>query len=481
MNMATRFTALSWHAVYGHRNSVRRYVAALLLACVLSYAGPASARSPSTKWVATWAQAMTSNYKRVKGPDGKVKMDAFSHPLERAPMLRDATIRQIVHTSLGGDYVRIRLSNYFGRTPLMVSAAHLALPADAHAWSFTTNPRSDRTLTFGGKPSITLAPGHTVTSDPVSLHVPALSNLLVSLYFAGMTHIGDMHRMEHASTSIVVPGDAAGLTSFTGKPTLDGLSPHAGHHIYVLDEVDVTAPRSTRGIVAFGDSITDGSFATAPDKTWPAELSALANGARGHMPAGVVNAGISGNELTVDQRGLPGAGVSGLKRFERDVIDRAGVTDVVVLFGANDLNRGTDPAGYPEGASAGAIIAGYRMLVDVAHAHHLRIYAGTVTPFAGYPYPGWYSPTKEAIRKRVNHWVRTSGAFDGVIAFSRALTGRYKPAPLAAGRRPLPPGLARVCAGDQGLHPNDRGYAVMGTLAYDKLFRAALKPASTCH
>lgn len=444
--------------------------------------GAALAKQPNaTKWVATWAQAMTSNYTRVKGLDGKVKLDAYSHPLERSPVVHDATVRQIVHASIGGDRLRIQLSNYFGRTPLTVSAAHIALTAHRHVWSFTIDPHSDRSLTFDGKSSVTIQPGHEITSDPVTLHVPNLSCLVVSLYFAGTAHIGDMHPMEHAKTAVVVKGNAVGAASLAGRTHLGVLGPHAGYHIYELDDVDVTAPRTTRGIVAFGDSITDGAFATAPGKTWPAELSAIANGPQGRTPAGVVNVGISGNELTVDQNGNPAFGVSGLERYERDVIDRAGVTDVVVLFGANDLNRGTDPAGYPNGASAGAIIAGYRMLIDVAHEHHLKIYAGTVTPFAGYPYPGWYSPTKEATRERVNHWIRTSGAFDGVIEFDHAIQGRYKPAPLAAKQNPLPPGIASICAGDQGLHPNDRGYAVMGTLAYDKLFGATLKPAKPCH
>ena len=194
--------------------------------------------------------------------------------------------------------------------------------------------------------------------------------------------------------------------------------------------------------------------------------------------AAVVNAGISADELTTDQIGAPGAGMAGLKRYLRDVVDRPGVTDVVVLFGANDINRGIDAAGYPNGASVGDLIAAMRMLADVAHQHHLRIYAGTVTPFAGFP--DWDTPQREAVRVRFNQWLRHADVFDGVVDFSDAVKGSYAPPPLIAPLSPRPAGMATVCAGDAGLHPNDRGYAAMGTLAYDVLFRAKLRPPQAC-
>src|SRR5699024_7031882 len=175
------------------------------------------------------------------------------------------------------------------------------------------------------------------------------------------------------------------------------------------------------------------------------------------------------------------AGMSGLKRFERDVIDQPGVTDVIVLFGANDINRGIDVDGRPTGASAGDIIAGLRMLADVAHAHGLRVHVGTITPFAGFILPGWYTPAKEAVRMRVNRWIRHSDEIDGFVPFARALRGSYTPSPLAARQQPLPPGLASVCAADGGLHPNDRGYTVIGTQAYNTPFDAHGTTAASSH
>lgn len=466
---------------HAHRNSHMRPVialVALLSVCLPFQAGATDAKPAAQKWVATWGQAMTSQYTQAAGNDGKPKLDAYGQPLEQTPTVDHLTLRQSVNVSAGGKRVRIRLSNYYGRAPLTVSAARIALGA-GHADDLSAiEPRSDQRLSFdGGKPSITIAPGREAVSDPVDLHVPALSNVVVSLYFAGPAQLADFHPLERAHTTYAVDGDVTQQSSLAQLPTAKALPHTRDDHIYLLDGVEVEAPASTRGIVAFGDSITDGFLASAPTASWPAVLGRLAQ--HNGEAAAVVNAGISADELTTDQIGAPGAGVSGLKRFLRDVVDRPGVSDVVVLFGANDINRGIDSAGYPNGASAGDLIASMRMLADVAHQHHLRIYAGTVTPFAGVA--DWYSPQREAVRLQFNEWIRHSGMFDGVVDFSEAVAGAYMPPPLAARQSPLPVGMATVCAGDAGLHPNDRGYAVMGTLAYNVLFHAKLQPPQGCH
>ncbi|WP_255436751.1 GDSL-type esterase/lipase family protein [Rhodanobacter sp. PCA2] len=448
---------------------------ALLSACLLLPACTANTRPVVQKWVASWGQAMTSNHVRVAGPDGKPVLDEYGQPLERAPAVERLTLRQSVNLSAGGTRVRIRLSNHHGREPLTVSAARIAPGAgDARDLS-AIDAANDRQLSFGGQRSITIAPGGEAVSDPVELRVAPLSSVVVSLYFDGPAQLADMHPMQLAHTTYAVDGDATQLRSLAQLPPANALPHTRDDHVYLLAGVDVEAPAGTRGIVAFGDSITDGALATAPGRSWPAVLAALAE-RNGHAAA-VVNAGISADELTTDQIGNPGAGASGLKRFLRDVVDRPGVTDVVVLFGANDINRGIDAAGYPNGASAGDLIAAMRMLADVAHQHRLRIYAGTVTPFAGLA--SWYSPGREAVRLQFNEWIRRYGGFDGVIDFSDAVAGDYVPPPLAAKRSPLPVGMATVCTGE-GLHPNDRGYAAMGTLAYNVLFDAKLQPPQGC-
>lgn len=431
----------------------------------LSFSSPASA---ADAWVETWGQAMVSHVEVAHGGDAY-----------RAPQLHDATLRQTVRISAGGTRWRVRLSNIHGLAPLTISAASVAAGAGNLQDRTAIDPTHSHALRFDGKSTLTIAAGTTALSDPVTLPLPALSNLVVSLYFQGDTALADYHPAESAATTAVVAGNALQAASLASRPALDALGKDSASHIYVLEGVEVAASATTRGIVAFGDSITDGAYASAPDKPWPAVLATLAN--RSGAGAGVINAGIGGNALTVDQPERLDYGPAALKRFERDVIDRAGVTDVIVLLGTNDLNRGNDAAGQPRGAPAHAIIDGLRMLADAAHAHHLRIHVGTIPPFAGFPADGWYSPATEATRESVNRWIRHASVFDSVLDFSQALAGPYHPSPLAARQQPLPAGLAQVCAGDAGLHPNDRGYAVMGTLAYNVLFHAQEQPAERCH
>lgn len=465
------------HACRKSRSRLAATLTAWLAACLSFAACAVGAQPAAPHWVASWGQAMTSQYVQVVGRDGRPVPDAWGQPRMQAPTVGHLSLRQRVNLSAGGERVRIRLSNYYGLAPLTVSAARIALGAGLAGDRSAIAPGSDRPLSFdGGQPSVTIAPGREAVSDPVDLHVPALSDVVVSLYFAGPAQLADVHPLEQARTAWAVDGDATQRSSLARLPAASTWPRTSDEHVHVLAGVEVAAPAGTRGIVAFGDSITDGALASAPTATWPGVLAGLVQ--HHGAAAAVVNAGISADELTTDQIGAPAAGASGLKRFLRDVVDRPGVTDVVVLFGANDINRGIDAAGYPNGASAGDLIAAMRTLADVAHQHHLRIYAGTVTPFAGFP--GWYSPQREAVRLQFNAWIRRSGAFDGVIDFAAALAGAYRPPPLVARQSPLPEGMASVCAGDAGLHPNDRGYAVMGTLAYDVLFHAKLQPPQAC-
>ncbi|MBE1161748.1 GDSL-type esterase/lipase family protein [Dyella acidiphila] len=456
--------------------SSKHRLPALLLAVLLPVIAHAAApANRQAHWATTWEQAMTAQVSDKTDASRQLVRTAAGDPVQEIPTLANFTLRQYVRISIGTPQLRLRFSNVFGRKPLVIDAAHVGLGDGVSG----VVAGSDRAVTFGGNASGVIPAGGELVSDPVAMKVPALARLAVTTYFKDDTELADFHPEQHGPTSFAVSGNQLAAASFDGKQAVHGLTPLSDdNHIYLLTGVEAMVPAHTRSIIALGDSITDGALSTGPQYPWPAVLATLAN-APGNAGAAVGNAGISADELTADQLGSPAAGVAGLKRYYRDVIDRPGVTDVVVLFTANDLNRGPDAAVQTTGATAVDLIAAFRELVDVAHQHGLKIWLGTVTPFAGQN--GWYSPRRVATREQLNQWMHTHRAdFDGLVDFAEVTKGQYTVLPQAKDQ-PAAEGMATVCAGDQGLHPNDRGYAAMGTEAYNVLFHRHVTPAQPCH
>jgi lysophospholipase L1-like esterase len=368
-----------------------------LLACA-----PASAQAPA--WSGTWGAAPA-------GPPPAARLLTFT----------DQTLRLVIHTSSGGNRVRIRLSNEMGSTPLSIGSAHIGL----RAGGAVVAALSDRTLTFNGARGIAIAAGTRVVSDAVALDVPALGDLVVSLFLPGTSAAHTIHESAFQTGYISTPGDFTGSPSFPIKATIGSWPFLTGV------DLDLAAPV----IVAFGDSITDGLKSTPnANRRWPDYLARRLQGR-----AGVVNRGISANQLlTTEPTGLL-AGRAGLERYERDVLSTPGVRAVIVLIGINDISY--------HSASPASLAAGYRQLVDRGRARGIKVYGATLLPFDGSPY---YTAAREAIRQSVNGSIRTSGVFDGVIDFDAAL------------RDPAIPGrlLAAYDSGDH-LHPNDLGYQRM--------------------
>ena len=380
------------------------------------------------QWVGTWGTAL---HPPNLGPPGLTNSG-----------FNNQTLRQIVHTSVGGEQVRVRLST-FGASALVLGAAHIAL-RDAGA---AIVPGSDRTLTFGGQPSITIPAGALVVSDPVDLDVPALSDLAVSIFVPGSTGPATWHFVA-MQTSYVSP-----LGDFTASPVMPVDSTRLAW--FWLAGVEVMAAKQTGAIVAFGDSITDGPGST-PDTNnrWPDQLAQRLMAQPGNHKMGVLNAGITGNRLLHDVLG-PNA----LARFDRDVLSQTGVTHVIVLEGNNDIWSGeVAPADF---VTADQIIEGHRQLIERAHARGLKIYGGTLTPFGGFtPFGFTLSPGTEAMRQAVNEWIRTSGEYDAVVDFDEVTRDPSFPTRL----RPL------YDSGDH-LHPNNAGYEAMGNAIDPKLFK----------
>lgn len=345
------------------------------------------------------------------------------------------TVRNIVFTSVGGSLARVRFTNSFGSQPLAIGAASIGLAGAGGAVAGRAVP-----LTFAGLSSVLIPPGAEALSDPVHFAIQPLQELAVSVYLTQSTGPATNHS-DAQQVNYVATGDHS-------------LDPSAAAYTtqtqswYFVDSVDVVAQRRDLGtVVALGDSITDGFHSTVnANARWPNDLARRLDALHG-ITMSVADEGISGNRVLNDSQCC---GVNALARFNRDVVDRAGVRDVILLEGINDIgfSQLTSPITAPNtNVSADQIIAGYEQLIAQAHAAGLKIFGGTLTPFEGAAY---WTPAGEAKREAVNHWIMTSGAFDGVINFAKAVADPANPLMI----NPI------YDSGDH-LHPNDAGYQAM--------------------
>ncbi len=377
-------------------------------------------------WIDTWSAATQPIWE----PDF---LAGFTFPRN----LWGQTIRQIARVSIGGEQVRIALSNEYGDLPMTVDAAHIALQ-DTGA---KIQDGTDRALTFSGNSSITIPAGASVVSDPVDLSVPALGSVAVSLYFANVTPATTMH-FDGRQTAYIVAGDKTADADIT--PDITTLSR------LFLSRVIVNAPEGARAIVTFGDSITDGDGSSADlNNRWPDVLAERLNAA-GDTQTAVLNEGISGERVLADRMGI-----NALARFEEAVLVHPYVDTVIFMMGINDIgwpDMMLDQHAVPP--TADDIITGYKQLIARAHNHGIRVIGATLTPFnnafGGGPLDGYYSEEKEAVRVAVNDWIRNGGAFDGVIDFDAVVQDPDNPNMI----------LPAFDKGDN-LHPNDAGYEAM--------------------
>ena len=374
------------------------------------------------RWVATWETS----------PGG---------PATNLRSFKNQTLREIVHVSLGGSPVRVRISNVYGTKPIVVGSTHVGLRRSGSS----IVPESDRTLRFGGQPTVMIPPGALVVSDPASLNVPANSDLAVSMFLPGETPAETMHRAAF-QTSYISEGD------LTGSPALP-VGAEAMTSWPFLVGIDVGRSSSTDAIVAFGDSITDGSGSTRDaNHRWTDYLLTRLASAKSRHALAVLNAGIGGNRVVHNGSGpLAYAGPSLRTRFDHDVLAQPGVRFVIVLAGINDIGiPGTSFAPLSEEVSSAEIVASLRQVAERAHEHRLRIFAGTLTPFEGSTIKGYFTDEREIRRQEVNKLIRSGEGFDGIIDFDNAIADPGHPARI----------LPRYDSGDH-LHLNDAGYQAM--------------------
>ncbi len=364
------------------------------------------------------------------------------HNALRTDSLRDATLRQIVHLSLGGKVLRVHLSNAFGTAPLEFTSVHVAKPVSAGAPKIEAS--SDRALSFSGRASVIIPAGAEYISDPLDFPVGSDSNLAISFHLKNPPTQQTSHPGSRA-TSYLVPGEHVSDADLAGATQFE--------HWFNISGVDVEA--RAVAIIALGDSITDGHGATTNgNDRWPDGLARRL--LAGSLRVSVLNQGIGGNRLLLD-----GLGPNALARFDRDVLAQPGVRYVIVLEGINDIGTfglaGESPKSAHDDLVA-RMTAAYQQVVLRAHAHGLRVYGGTLTPFVGSAY---YHPDAlgEGDREAVNAWIRAKGHFDAVIDFDKAVRDPADPHRL----------LPAYDSGDH-LHPSPAGYRAMANAIPLSLF-----------
>ena len=411
---------------------------ALKLVVVLASAvllGRIGAQSPAKtqSWVATWGASQ-----QIPEPQNALPADD----------LRDATVRQVFHLSVGGTSIRVHLSNAFGTEALHFTSVHIARPAravSAEAGAITVpiseiDPKTDRALTFAGSDEVTVPPGAEFVSDPAEFPVAPLSDLVVSFHL-GAPPMRETGHPGSRATSYFVHGDAVASAALTDPKHVD--------HWYQVSEIDALAPAGAASVVALGDSITDGHGATTNgNDRWTDVLAARLQSSRRTRNIGVSNQGIGGNHLLTD-----GLGPNVLARLDRDVLAPTGVRWVILFEGVNDLGglaRAGEVTQVEHAMLVQRVLAAYQQIVQRAHSHGLRVFGATITPYAGsdYYHPG---PLSEADRQAVNAWIRTPGNFDAVIDFDAVVRDPKQPDHL----------LPAFDCGDH-LHPSPAGYRAMG-------------------
>lgn len=396
---------------------------AFLLASSLLFPAAGLAAQPDERWASSWFASPQPTW----GKD-------FVLPTNVPTSLRAQTVREIVRTSIGGKRVRVVLSNRYGKMPLTIGDVRVALAAQGSAIIGQT----ERSLTFNGQRAVVLAPGAEIISDSVAFAVDPLQRLAITTFLPDETEVTTFHWGDQ-QTGYIAEGNATKAVEMKSARLLKGR--------VILSGLLVDALPTTRTVVAFGDSITDGNGST-PDlnRRWP-DFLAQRFSAEG---IAVVNAGISGARVLSDRMG-----VNALARFEQDVLSHPGDKAVILLMGINDIGWPGSPfAPNDNPLKAETLIAGYQQLIAKARAHRARIVGATLLPFegalSGTPFEGHFSAEKEKTRVAVNHWIRTAGAFDAVVDFDALLRDPARPSRM----------LAMFDSGDH-LHPGDAGYKAM--------------------
>ncbi|MCY1648116.1 SGNH/GDSL hydrolase family protein [Caulobacter sp. SL161] len=409
------------------KTHMRRFARSAWAAASLALLLALPVQAQSQRWVGAWASAqLAPNAQNSLAPED----------------YSNATLRQVVRLSIGGDRLRVKLSNLFGTQPLTITAARVAVSAAPD--TARIDPATDRALTFAGATRVTLPAGGELWSDPIKLKVEPLAHLAISLHYPSAPSVQTGHPGSRA-TSYILTGDHTAAADLPGAKTAD--------RWFQIASIDVQSEKAS-AIVAFGDSITDG-YGVQPNTNlrWTDGLIERLKGKN----IAVLNLGIGGNRVLAD-----GLGPSGVSRFDRDVLSQSGVSHLIILEGVNDLgalNRDTAQDAPTNARMAQDLIAAFAGMVAKARARGIKAIGATILPYSGSAY--YHPPAEaEAARQAVNAWIRAPGNFDAVIDWDAALRDPARPTHL------LP------AYDNDGLHPNMAGYKAMADAIPLSLFES---------
>jgi len=399
-------------------------VARVAAAMMLLLCGNAPGATPGNKWIEAWYSPPFPPTAVLAAGDVRI----FAHQ----------TVRQVVRLEAGGERVRVRLTNELGLAPVKIGSVHIALSSP----NAVTEADTDHVLTFDGKQDAVIPVGQALVSDPIEMTVGAFADVSLSIYYPErLAPAGHLSQVR-----VSARGDHGAEPVWRDATT--------GRAPALVSGVEVETSQSHRVLVAFGDSITEGAGATpGTNMDYPEQLARRLQHSGGASSSWVViNSGIGGNRLLHE-----GSGPSALDRFERDALDIPGVSAIIVLEGINDIGWAFDPNGDTGPLTVADIVGAYKQLIARAHARGLKILGGTITPYENAMY---FHPEGEAVRAAVNEWIRTSGAFDGVIDFEQAVRDPQHPTQYRGADQ----------SGDN-LHPNDAGYRAMSEAVDLKAFK----------
>lgn len=400
---------------------MKKSIAYLITTVILLLNATAMSAHKQIKWVGTWTTAQ-----QLVEP----------HNMPPAPGLAGNTIREIVQVSVGGDIIRIKLSNEHSKEVLEIKSVEIAIAKDGGETSDILD-KTCKEVTFNGKREITIEAGKMTASDPVKFKLNSRENVAITIHYGQCDGKYITGHPGSRTTSYITEGNS---NDFSNAKKTD--------HWYNICGIDVAGKKKTRAIAILGNSITDGRGSTTNKQNrWPDNLSRALLANKATKDVAVLNLGIGGNCVL---RG--GLGPTGTKRFNRDIIQQEGVKYIIIFEGINDLGGSRNSQ-----ETAKGLIEAYKVMITEAHSKGIKVYGGTITPFKGNNY---YSAEHESARSSVNEWIRTCNELDGVIDFDKIIRDPNNQEALQSD----------FLYENDWLHPNAYGYKTMGESIDLKLF-----------